>query len=721
MSQYLEYMISMVRFNGLMENKSRGATPASPVVRSKILSLLSRSRKSTEYASYILRIVEEQFDEDASKTSNTSSQPSIGRENKKLWSSLFTFLNHVARNSSQSTLKIIAPQLVKALMRVSDQEHTSKSSSESFMYEAIALLAKASPPLLIEPELAILSWVLKKLEGRKADKSIADSLEEALATILGAYVVALPPKVEEALGTLLLKWAIASHPRFQTADNVISKSTRYIITRFANQCLPYDNLKGRWIDILAIAGNARDNHEIFEEGRRGLDPYWHNMLRQNILPKPSENVEDRHERPLFPSFASTVQAFFTNLPFGRRKSTDLDHDEIVEDFTTLLGFEPLKAALQFTRMVLVNEALTSKNIKSKVNVDTERALHNSITSSPDDRLKIKAYLSTYVQTPSNELALSRLLDVALGSFLQDDESAVEPGQVLLNILSLSPSDTISGLTSRFRRLEKSILSNNVKVRELAGQIYGVLASHPSAADNDRTQSIDALFQRIVAWEAAIGSEINRAHGAIVTIAFFYSRLNFRCTIATEHEINIHRYLTLMLSILKSSKDRTLQDACFDALRELSTFYVLEPHVICANASFESTIGRILEAAKVGNEKAIISLGRLGMVFPEHDGEKSEISYVVEQLRELHTLRQIDVQFSVGEALTCVAAGWQSEALKATLDIDGESPKNDERRNTLQRVLKSTLVDCRSPKPSLKKVISILRISSLSANTAHRQL
>ena len=683
---------------------------------------MTRSRKSTAFANRILSIVEEQLHVEANNTPNRVHLTGTDRESKKLWSSIFTFLNHVARDGSQKTLEIIAPQLVKTFIRISDQNDTSNFSNGSIVYEVIALLAKASPPILIEPELAVLSWFLDKLSARKTDKAVTDSIEEALATVLGAYAVALPPDVEDALGTVLLKWATASHPRFQSPDNAISKSTRYNITRFANQCLPYDNLKGRWIDILAIAGNARDNHEIVEEGRRGLDPYWHYMLRRSILPQSDGSGEGIHVRLSFPPFAFTVQAFFMNFPFRLAEPTKADHHSIVKDFTNLLGPDSLQAALRFSRMVLVNEALASGNTTTEVNIDTERALHRSITSSPEDRQKIKNYLRSYVMKPTNQLALLRLLHIALDTFLQQDENAVEPGQILLNFLSLSPSETITGLVPSFRHLEETVSSNNVDVRDLAGQIYGILTSHPSVGDDDRRQSVEALFQRMAAWKAAIGAEVNKVHGSVVALAFFYSRLKFRDMMTSESETKLQRYLTLALSILELSKDRTLQEACFEALRELSTFYVLEPHLLCASASFESTIAKILEAAKSGNEKAIITLGRIGMIFPEQDDDKYEISYVIEQLRELHTLRQIDVQFSVGEALTCVAAGWQSEALAATLDIDGNCPRKNERKDTLQKVVKATLVDCRSPKPSLNKVINILHFLILGADSfPNRQL
>ena len=653
---------------------------------------------------------------------NVSDGPNSNRESKKMWSSIFTFLNYVARNGSQKTIQTIAEPLVKSLMDISDQDETGKLVTNSFAYEAIALLAKASPQILIEPELATLSWFLEKSAQPKADKVIKESIDEALATILGAYTQVLPPKVEEALATKLLEWAKISHPRFQIQQNSISRSTRYNITRFANQCLPYQSMKGRWIDILALAGNARDNHDLFEEGKRGLDPYWHYMLRLGPVAHSDERNGDRQVSRLpFPSFRSAVQAFFINLPFGSTQSTAMTHTEVVREIKISLGAESLTAMLNFSQMVFANESLISGNAMPDISVDTQKALQTSFTSNYEDRLKIKQYLCSYVKESINESALLRLLNVALDGLIPGNENSVEAGQVLTNFLSLLSSDKVEHLASRFRHLEGPIASNNVDIRVLAGQIYGILTSHPAISDGDRKQFNEMFFQRIVAWETAVGAEINKVHGAIVALAYYFSRLGHRSRMSTENEVKLQRYVTLILSIVETSKDRTLQEACFEALRELATFYVLRPQSLYVNASFEHTVARLLEAAKSGNEKAIITFGRLGMIFPEQESDKSEISYVIEQLRALHELRQIDVQFSVGEALTCVAAGWQSEALAVTFDMEGNHPTGYERKSTLRRVLKSILDDCRSPKPSLKKVTDILLAMLFSANNVYIRL
>lgn len=666
--------------------------------------MLTKIRKSTEYADNILRIVEEQLKMEENNAAKASDGPNSNTESKKAWSSIFAFLNYVARNGSQKTIQIISHPLVKSLMEISDQDETGKSSTNSFAYEAIALLAKASPQLLIEPKLAILSWFLNKSAQEKVDRSIKDSIEEALVTILGAYKEALPPDVEEALATSLLNWATVSHPRFRMQQYSISKSTRYNITRFANQCLPYNNMKGRWIDILAIAGNARDNHDLFEEGRRGLDPYWHYMLRLSAVTHSDEqNSNHQAKNLLFPSFESTIQAFFIDLPFDFAQSTKLSHTEVVREITESLGFDSLKAMLHFSRMVFVNEALTPGNARPDVSIDTEKALQASITSDYEDRLKIKQHLCSYVKEPVNQLAIIRLLNVALDGLISGNENCIEAGHVFINFLSLLPLDTVEHLISRFRCLEVPIASNDVDVRDIAGRIYGILTSHPAINDDDRRQPNEAFHQRIATWETAIGAEVNKVHGAMVALAFFFSRLGYRSRMNTENETKLQQYITLMLSVLKISKDRTLQEACFEALRELSTFYVLKPHLLSANAPFESTITQVLETAKLGNEKAIVTFGRIGMIFPEQEGDKSEILFVIEQLRALHELRQIDVQFSVGEALTCVAAAWQSQALRVTFDLDGNHPTGYARESTLRGVLKSTLSDCASPKPSLKKV------------------
>jgi proteasome component ECM29 len=148
--------------------------------------------------------------------------------------------------------------------------------------------------------------------------------------------------------------------------------------------------------------------------------------------------------------------------------------------------------------------------------------------------------------------------------------------------------------------------------------------------------------------------------------------------------------------------------------------VINPSSIARYAKFRDIAQHVYDSAKAGTTSAILALGHLSMIADE-DGESEETtdySFVADKLYELHEVRQPEVQFSVGEALSCFASGWDSKALTAELDIVHPDQKQDpwdaplitpsgpKREKTLATILDKTLKGCRQSKPALKKASAI---------------
>jgi len=96
------------------------------------------------------------------------------------------------------------------------------------------------------------------------------------------------------------------------------------------------------------------------------------------------------------------------------------------------------------------------------------------------------------------------------------------------------------------------------------------------------------------------------------------------------------------------------------------------------------------------------------------GDVTDYKAIGDKLYELHEVRQPEVHFSVGEALSCFATGWGSKALTAELDIlhpdqpqepwdvPLQTPLGPKREKTLGSIMEKTLKGCVQTKPSLKK-------------------
>lgn len=50
----------------------------------------------------------------------------------------------------------------------------------------------------------------------------------------------------------------------------ITRVARFATVRWANRCLEYNDIVGRWIDILALGGRTDERSDVVEEGKKGL-------------------------------------------------------------------------------------------------------------------------------------------------------------------------------------------------------------------------------------------------------------------------------------------------------------------------------------------------------------------------------------------------------------------------------------------------------------------
>jgi proteasome component ECM29 len=74
----------------------------------------------------------------------------------------------------------------------------------------------------------------------------------------------LDPESKEGLRSLLLKYMV------QEENEIVVRSAWFTAVRWANRCLEYSDVIGRWIDILALGGHSNERSDVVEEGIKGL-------------------------------------------------------------------------------------------------------------------------------------------------------------------------------------------------------------------------------------------------------------------------------------------------------------------------------------------------------------------------------------------------------------------------------------------------------------------
>ena len=126
-------------------------------------------------------------------------------------------------------------------------------------------------------------------------------------------------------------------------------------------------------------------------------------------------------------------------------------------------------------------------------------------------------------------------------------------------------------------------------------------------------------------------------------------------------------------------------------------------------------------AKKGNEKSISALGRLATVFEgelvDEPDAKDPLSLIVNGLYSLFEIKQAEIHFTVGEAISCLGACWDSDVLLLSLDVDAAYNGRPKKNHTLEKILQKLLQDCKTTKPSLKKASGIW-LFSLIQNCGH---
>lgn len=238
-----------------------------PALRTRILSLLAKSTASTTFPEKIVQIVQESM-----QPVSSDAPPIQGLEALKLRNAMFNFMNWVSRMGSANDLKRVAPSIISFLRAYIEEQGwpvpNSRSSDDltlrALAYETLGSMAKTVPSTVLEPGLELIRWLFRSLTEERSSDSIFISIEGALASLLNAFSGPLDASLRDELRSLLLSYMIKEE------DGAIVRSARFVTVRWANRCLEYSDVVGRWIDILALGGRPDERSDVIEEGNKGL-------------------------------------------------------------------------------------------------------------------------------------------------------------------------------------------------------------------------------------------------------------------------------------------------------------------------------------------------------------------------------------------------------------------------------------------------------------------
>jgi proteasome component ECM29 len=675
-----------------------------PPYRIRILGLLSRSEVATTFGKEILDVFRQNVAQpaDIEESNRAGANPTgLGLEFSKTHRALFEFVNWVARiGSKKESFSEIGGPLINLLRDFIHSQGWPRPMKQSLdeiarrsqAYETIGVLARGvSMPT--EDSLSLMGWLIRSLA--------EDPLPDVVVNIdgaLSAFTASL--KVSPDSSSIHQEILVSILLTYMTMDveGHVVRSARHAVTKLANVVLPFSHIYARWIDILAVAGRRDERNEVTEEGLKGLDPWTYNRDndRSRALPKWDQMVQKFFKEPI---------THANNRVWLAGRQMDVDELSVFVNFPgdTYFAFP---VAVDYCKRILFLTALTDFTIEP----GWERELEALIKSDKNTRSTIRKYLSS---NETQRESLLTLLTAAFEGMVRENPMVVEQcARTFVELASLSPKAVLASLASRSRELLPLIKSNKKEIRTLGARAYGILAAHPANPAEAISTSRDELVTITKGMATAIGSELNAVEGAFVALAHLLSRQAYY---SGKTSAELGQGLDQIFPSLDavSTASISVQEALFETYAQIWTAGIPGFTVPSDEQSVvKSFLAPLSVQAKKGNERAITALGRLAVVASrvgssEQDGDKV-VGLVLEKLYELYEIKQAEIHFAVGEAITATVARWDSDVVQLTLDVEsGDTSYYVSRSSTrLVEVLDKLLTDSKTTKPSLLKASGI---------------
>ncbi|ENH63204.1 Proteasome-associated protein ECM29 like protein [Fusarium oxysporum f. sp. cubense race 1] len=658
-----------------------------PTYRTRILNMLSKSSISATMSDDIMAVVKLNFSTQDQASSGLAQNllPKSALEQTKLHTATFQYLAWVARvGPSQEGFDIAVPLVHELSVFIEGQgwpvpQRTSHDdiALRSKAYETIGVLAR-SANMPIARRLQLAGWLFKSLsEDTTADAVV--NIDGALSS-LTTNIPAMTGSESQELKTMLLTFmSLADEPP-------AVRSTRHAVVKWANQCLAFSDVLARWIDILAVGAYEGERSDVIEQGHKGLDPWTYHAHAENSLELPDwkEMIIMFFGSEIIPE--SITEAATTPLPDVTEKS-----HSVFENFqgSRIAAFP---VALRYCKHIMFLKALEDFEVEP----DWMQTLDARVKTDIKTREKILAYLHT-IDSGFIIFYLKACLD---GAYLKDSPITEECIRCFVDVASLSPGGALGFLTEFSDGLFQLIKSNNKEIRSLTARALGILVSHlandPSVIDNCLK---------------LVGPELNAAEGGLLAYSYVCSRSVYYGQPIPD---DVHYPIQF---ITGENVVSSLHDTALEAFAQLWTAGLAIPERE-GDHSLEKVISKLVASAKKGNEKAILALGRLAAGLSESGEAANEsedgwshgiLGNILKELFALHEIKQVEVQFTVGDAITATLARWESDYVKLTLDVESRGclqKRNGSRGPLLTAVLNKIFADCKATKPSLLKASGI---------------
>ena len=590
----------------------------------KIFPFLLKSRKCSNIFPGCLQIV---FHVDQSESGNQAK--------KKLKKFRIQFIHHLCEFSSDKVIKIISPILLSSLFKLiaGDDE----SDIERITFLAIGKIAKRSPALF-HGDTTVIQSLFQALRSKDPDTGL--DILQTLSMITNACKSA-PPAILTMIEALVL-------------DNVDQEKPqcRLAALQTANILFPTDHVKSRYACLLASADSSND---IREEASRGL------LFQQH-------KKNDGDDGPSLPDFGQLINFIHQTLNGGSGYK---------QSYITVAGTLPFSPAVLINMLHYLHLCLNASAGVTQEDIDNDLSLiplSEYVQNILKEQDTVLYHYLAFIQESLKPAGSYNLHAAALGNLLEVLASATKQLALELN------QDAMS-------RIKSFLWSSHSVIRNTSAQIFALLICQ-SGTENV-LQELTSLLRTVNDPSEAV------CHGTINCIGHLVGQ--YLCCQNVENSMNvvdlddseffeskiekaIADTFRAIISFLASHSSSLVHTAC-DAVGEVckqssmplpdgtlskdnNTSYErsLSPEEIATKADIIRQLAHLMKNSREAKlcEKATLVLGMTCVGEQQFPHTKQ----VIEILFDASKKRDVDFQFTVGEALSCAGAGKLSTASRS---------------------------------------------------------
>ncbi|XP_030643873.1 proteasome adapter and scaffold protein ECM29 [Chanos chanos] len=641
--------------------------PVSTRVKLKILPHLLRSRLAAECFPANIQVVY-----DGLFGANT---------NNKLLSLTLQFVHHICM-VCPDTNKPLGLMLLNGLTKLIN-EYKEDPKLLCVAYSAVGKLSSRMPQLFTK-DIALVQQFFESMCKEDADVRLA--IQEALSMMVGAYV-----NLQGALLNLMeaLVAAYIGKPEVQV---------RQVAMKFASTVFAPDHVPSRYLLLLA-AGDPRE--EVYGEAQRVL----------RTLPSQKTEKEGSRHMPSFPEMVSYIQE-----KAAQRMKTPAKY--IVG--TSTLPFNPsaFGEIILYLRMCLAHSAGATPTSQSLIDMQDDAPIIGHY---------VRSLLSAEAPPSGAKGGEANPVQVYM-DLLQQLLSAIGGIPVmycLLEVVSVCPEKLAPRFADRIDWIKGLMNTNKEDMRELAAQLYAVVVSTMSGNE------LKVAVQNLIKTTKDTHSPETQ-HGAILALGYMVGRyMSKRRSLASGDALKEDEELIAMatktIGSFLESNSPLLTVAAVTALGEIGRNGVLpipsEGEGFTKFSLVDNLLARIpsgKESTKM-KERAIQTLGFL----PVGDGDFSHQKKLLQGLMDSVEAKQVELQFTVGEAITSAAIGTCSGAARDvwTCTEDQYSPPDNIKVNdvvpwVLSSILSKYIV---SQNPHVRQAACIWLLSLVKKLSQHKEI